>query len=221
MAEADLKDATLDELRVALAPDIATAAMFDGWTDAALESACEMADVDPAVARLAFKGGAMDMIDAWIASVDEKMLAHFADGRLDNMPIREKIRSLVWFRLETVLGLEESLRRAAAVQAMPQNAPKALKQGWSSADKMWRLAGDTATDYNHYTKRAILAGIYAATLAVFVEDQSEGKAETAAFLDRRIEGVMKFEKAKAQLLGKDREHFDVARFLGRLRYPQK
>ena len=225
MADADLKDATLDELRLALAPDIAVSAMFDGWTDAALVAACEMANVDPAVGRLAFKGDgfggrAMDMIDAWIASVDAKMEAHFADGRLDNMPIREKIRSLVWFRLEAVMGLEESVRRATAVQAMPQNAPRALKQGWSSADKMWRLAGDTATDYNHYTKRAILAGIYGATLAVFVEDESEGKAETAAFLGRRIEGVMKFEKVKAQFLGKDREHFDVARFLGRLRYPQ-
>lgn len=217
----DLSDATLDELRVALAPEIAVAAMFDGWTDAALASVAEISGVDPAVARLAFKGGAMDMIDAWVASVDAKMEAEFADGRLDNMPIREKIRSLVWFRLEAIMGLEESLRRATAVQAMPQNVPKALKQGWSSADKMWRLAGDTATDYNHYTKRAILGSIYGATLAVFVEDDSEGKAETAAFLDRRIEDVMKFEKAKAQFLGKDREHFDVARFLGRLRYPQK
>ncbi len=85
---------------------------------------------------------------------------------------------------------------------------------------MWRLAGDTATDYNHYTKRALLAGIYGATLAVFVDDTSEGKAETRAFLDRRIEDVMTFEKAKAQLLGK-REGFDVARFLGRLRYPAR
>ncbi len=217
----DLSEATLDELRVALAPEIAVAAMFDGWTDAALVSAAEMSGVNPAVARLAFKGGAMDMIDAWVASVDARMEAEFADGRLDNMPIREKIRSLVWFRLEAIMGLEESLRRATAVQAMPQNVPKALKQGWSSADKMWRLAGDTATDYNHYTKRAILGSIYGATLAVFVEDESEGKADTAAFLERRIEGVMKFEKAKAQFLGKDREHFDVARFLGRLRYPQK
>ncbi|MWV29083.1 COQ9 family protein [Aurantiacibacter rhizosphaerae] len=217
----DLADATLDELRIALAPEIAVAAMFDGWTDAALVSAAEMAGVEPSVARLAFKDGAMGMIDAWVASVDEKMEAAFADGRLDNMPIREKIRSLVWFRLEAIMGLEESLRRATAVQAMPQNVPKALKQGWSSADKMWRLAGDTATDYNHYTKRAILGSIYGATLAVFVDDESEGKADTAAFLDRRIEGVMKFEKAKAQLLGKDREHFDFARFLGRLRYPQK
>ena len=85
---------------------------------------------------------------------------------------------------------------------------------------MWRLAGDTATDYNHYTKRAILAGIYAATLAVFVDDESEGKAVTRAFLDRRIDGVVKFEKAKARWLGK-REHFDPVRFLGRLRYPAR
>ncbi|APE27911.1 COQ9 family protein [Aurantiacibacter gangjinensis] len=229
MAEtADLSNATLDELRVALAPEIAVSAMFDGWTEAALLSAAEMADVEPAVAKLAFKdsGGisgrvsAMAMIDAWIASVDQKMEAEFADGRLDNMPIRERIRSLVQFRLDAIEGLEEALRRATAVQAMPQNVARALRQGWSSADKIWRLAGDTAADYNHYTKRAILASIYAATLAVFVEDDSEDKADTRAFLDRRIEGVMKFEKAKAQLLGKDRESFDFARFLGRLRYPQ-
>lgn len=220
-AAVDLSDATLDELRLALAPEIALAAMFDGWTDAALAAAAKSAGVNPAVARLAFKDGPMDMIDGWVAAIDARMLAAFADGRLDSMKIREKIRALVWFRLEAVAGLEESLRRAMAVQSLPQNVPSALKLGWSSADKMWRLAGDTATDYNHYTKRAILAGIYAATLAVWLDDESDDKADTAAFLDRRIDGVMKFEKAKAQLLGGgDREHFDVARFLGRLRYPQ-
>ncbi|MGB3166806.1 MAG: COQ9 family protein [Alteraurantiacibacter sp.] len=222
----DADDLTLDELRLELAPAIALAAMFDGWSDAALESAAQSMDVYPAVARLAFPakgfgGRAMDMIDAWVASVDARMIAHFAGGRLDTMPIRERIRSLVWFRLEAIAGLEESLARAMTVQAMPQNVASAVKQGWSSADKMWRLAGDTATDYNHYTKRAILASIYGATLAVWKDDASDDKADTAAFLDRRIEGVMKFEKAKAQLLGKDREHFDVARFLGRLRYPQR
>lgn len=219
MAQAD--DLTLDELRLKLAPEIALSAMFDGWSDAALVSAAEAEGVEPSVARLAFPGGAMDMIDGWVASIDEKMEARFADGRLDNTPIRDRIRSLVWFRLEAIAGLEESLSRAMAIQSMPQNATAALKQGWSSADKMWRLAGDTATDYNHYTKRAILASIYAATLAVWKSDESEDKAETSAFLDRRIEGVMKFEKAKARLLGGDREHFDFARFLGRLRYPQK
>ena len=117
-----------------------------------------------------------------------------------------------------VIGSNED---ALAVMAQPQNAPRALKLGWHSADIMWRLAGDTATDYNHYTKRAILAGIYSATLAVFVNDDSEGKADTYAFLDRRIDGVMKFEKAKAQFLRPDAERFSVTRFLGRLRYPAR
>jgi ubiquinone biosynthesis protein COQ9 len=218
MAEA--ADLTLDELRIALGPRIAAAAIFDGWNETALTEAAHEAGVDSAVARLAFPGGAMDMIAGWVASVDGEMTAAFDPLVLAQMPIRERIRSLVWFRLEAVGGLEEALRRALAIQAMPQNLARSAKLGWASADAMWRLAGDTATDYNHYTKRAILASIYAATLAVFVSDESAGKADTRAFLDRRIEGVMKFEKAKAQLL-QGRERFDVMRFLGRLRYPAR
>lgn len=213
-------DRTLDELRVALAPGIARAAVFDGWSDAALEQAAALAGADAAVARLAFAGGAMDMIAGWIASTDAKMEAAFADGHLNSMKVRDRIRTLLLFRLDAIAGQEEALRRALAIQAMPQNLPRTARLGWNSADLMWRLAGDTATDYNHYTKRALLAGIYSATLAVFIDDGSEGKAETRAFLDRRIEGVMKFEKVKAQLL-REREGFNVARFLGRLRYPAR
>lgn len=217
----DIADMTLDELRLALAPEIAASAIFDGWSDEALVNAAEIAGADVDVARLAYPGGAMDMIEAWIDTIDAAMALALPAEQLAEMKIRERIRALVAFRLEAVAGLEEALRRALSVMAMPQNAPRALKTGWRSADIMWRLAGDTATDYNHYTKRTILASIYAATLAVFVDDTSEGKAETYAFLDRRIDGVMKFEKAKAQLLGGDSERFSVTRFLGRLRYPAR
>ena len=217
---AQAADLTLDELRLELAQPVAESAIFDGWSDAALVSAAEAKGVDPAIARLAFPGGAIDMIAAWVDGVDARMEQAFDREVLSQMPIRERIRALVWFRLEAVMGLEEALRRSLAIQAMPQNLARTVKLGWNSADVMWRLAGDTATDYNHYTKRAILAGIYAATLAVFVDDESEGKTATRAFLDRRIEGVMKFEKAKARWL-KPREHFDPVRFLGRLRYPAK
>ena len=213
-------DRTLDELRLALAPEIARAAVFDGWTEDALRQAAALQGVNAEVARLAFPGGPMDMICAWIATTDAKMEAAFADGHLLTLKIRDRIRTLLMFRLDAVAGQEEALRRALAIQAMPQNLLTTLKSGWNSADLMWRLAGDTATDYNHYTKRALLAGIYTATLAAFVEDQSDDKAETRAFLDRRIDGVMKFEKFKAQLF-QDRERFDVARFLGRLRYPAR
>ena len=218
---ADFADMTLDELRLALAPEIAASAVFDGWNRTALDTAADMAGADVDVARLAFKGGAIDMIEAFIESVDVSMAREWPKERLAELKVRERIRTLVAYRLEAITDVDEAVRRALAIMAMPQNAPRALKIGWNSADLMWRLAGDTATDYNHYTKRTILAGIYSATLAVFVNDDSEGKADTYAFLDRRIDGVMRFEKAKAQLLNRDVELPSLTRFLGRLRYPSR
>lgn len=218
-AKPAVDDLTLDQLRLELAPRIAANAAFDGWSEAALEAAANEIGVAPAVAAYALPGGAMDMIDAWIASVDARMEQAFADGSLAALPVRERIRRLVVFRLDAVGGQDEALRRALAVMAMPQNAARGLKLGWRSADLMWRLAGDASTDYNWYTKRTILAGVYAATLAVFVNDQSEGKAETHAFLDRRIGGIIRFEKAKGRLLNPVGGGFSMARLLGRLRYP--
>ena len=220
----DFADMTLNELRIALAPDIAASAIFDGWNETALEAAAEMAGADVDVAKLAFPKGpgqAMDMIEAWITSVDQAMEEAWPQEKLAELKIRERIRTLVSFRLEAVEHIDEAVRRAMAVMAMPQNAPRAMKLGWRSADIMWRLAGDKATDYNHYTKRAILAGIYSATLAVFVNDDSEGKAKTYEFLDRRIDGVMKFEKFKHQMTSREVELPSLTRFLGRLRYPSR
>lgn len=217
MAEA----ASLDDLRRQLAPAIADMAAFDGWSEEAVRGAADQLGVNADAAVFAFSGGPIQMIEAWIASIDAEMDAAFPAERLAGLKIREKIRTLVQFRLDAVAGQKEALRRAQAIMAMPQNVPRALRLGWHSADRMWRLAGDTATDYNHYTKRATLGAIYGATLAVFVGDTSEDHAETRAFLDRRIDGIMRFEKAKAQWLNPDREHFSPARLLGRLRYPAR
>ena len=218
-------DLTLDDLRLALAPAIADAAVFDGWTLLAVTNAAAAEGVDPEVARFAFKGdgpsSAMVLIGAWIAAIDRSMAQALPADILATLKIRERIRRLVQFRLDAVAGQQEALRRALAIMAMPQNARQALKLGWSSADVMWRLAGDTATDYNHYTKRLTLGALYASTLAVFAQDESAGFAETKAFLERRIENVMQFEKVKAQFLRPDAERFSPARLLGRLRYPAR
>lgn len=214
-----IEDTSLDALRLRLAPAIAESAVFDGWSDAAVNAAAEAEGADPAVARFAFAGGPMAMIAAWIARIDADMADALPLVQLSNLPIRERIRRLVQFRLDALVGKEEALRRALAIMAMPQNIPAATRLGWSSADRMWRLAGDTATDYNHYTKRLTLGTIYAATLSVFSNDSSEDHADARAFLDRRIDGVMKFEKTKAKLLKPREETFSFTRLLGRLRYP--
>lgn len=216
-----LENLTLPELRLALAPEIAAAAAFDGWSDVAIEAAARNLGVPPAAARLAFPGGAVEMIAAWVERIDADAALALPQDSLAALRVPERIRRLVEFRIDAVAGREEALRRALAILAMPSNLARAARLGWGSADLMWRLAGDVATDFNHYSKRTILSGIVAATLAVLIDDKSAGKAETRAFLDRRLKGVARFEKAKAQLLRRDAEHFSLVRLLGRLRYPAR
>lgn len=213
------EDATLDEIRSALAPEVAANAAFDGWNARAVESAAAALGIDADVARLAFPGGPVDMIDAWFAHIDDDMRERLPVDTLAAMKIRARITTLVETRLDIVAPNREALRRALAVLALPQNALRAAKLGWRSADVMWRAAGDTATDYNHYTKRAMLGAVYAATIAVFLDDDSEDFADTRAFLARRIENIMQFEKAKAGLVPNRDRLPSLSRFIGRLRYP--
>ncbi len=210
---------TLDELKDALAPLLGSHAAFDGWTPRALEMAAQELGAPPERARIAFPGGAAEMIDAWFDWADRSMLEAFPPERIDAMKVRNRIGALILFRLELMRPHREALRRAVATLAMPQNAATAARLAWRSADRIWRLAGDTATDYNHYSKRAILIGVYGSTSLVFLDDESEGMADTRAFLDRRIGNVMQIEKVKASLLGRGSHSPSLTRLLGRLRYP--
>ena len=119
-----------------------------------------------------------------------------------------------------MLPAREAVRRGLAILAMPQNLPLALRTGWHTADLMWRIAGDTSTDYNHYTKRMTLGAVYASTLLTWLDDKSDEFSDSAAFLERRIDDVMKFEKWKAEWRGSG-ERPSLSRFLGRLRYPPR
>jgi ubiquinone biosynthesis protein COQ9 len=210
----------LEQLRRRLALPVGENAVFDGWTRAAVDTAADQLGIVRAQARLAMPRTQAGMVDAYIQAVDRALEEHFTPERLAGMKIRDKIRSLVWKRLEIMAPAREAVRRGVAILAMPQNLPLGLRIGWRTADLMWRIAGDTSTDFNHYTKRMMLGGVYASTLIAWLDDGSEGWSETAGFLDRRIDDVMKIEKWKAQWRGSDR-NLSLSRFLGRLRYPPR
>ncbi len=210
----------LEELRQRLALAVGEHAVFDGWSRAAVDAAADQLGVDRAQARLAMPRAQADMVDVYIQAVDRALVEHFTPKRLARMKIREKIRALVWKRLEVMGPAREALRRGIAILAMPHNLPLGMRVGWRTADLMWRIAGDTSTDFNHYTKRITLGGVYASTLLAWIDDDSEEWSETAAFLDRRIDDVMKIEKWKAEWRGSG-QHLSLSRFLGRLRYPPR
>jgi ubiquinone biosynthesis protein COQ9 len=208
-------------LRRRLALAVGENAVFDGWTRAAVDSAAERLGIDPVQARLAMPKSATGLIDLYIQEVDRALEAWFTPKRLKGLKIREKIRALVWRRLEIMGPAREAVRRALAILAMPHNLPLALRISWRTADLMWRIAGDTSTDFNHYTKRVTLGAVYGSTLLVWLDDESEGWQATSAFLDRRIDNVMQFEKWKAEWRGSSDRQLSLSRFLGRLRYPPR
>ena len=211
-------DVPLPELRPALITAMLPGVPFDGWSAVARDAAATAAGIDRDIAALALPDAAT-MTDAYTLRADALMVAAMAAAGTGTMKVRARIRFAVKTRLEQAEGDREAVRRALVIMSLPTNAAMGARTLWRTADTMWRAAGDTATDYNHYTKRALLSAVYSATLLFWLDDDSEGRVDTWAFLDRRIDGIMRFEKLKGQLLGGLALLPDPARFLGRLRYP--
>jgi len=188
-------DAILKEkvLEAAL-PDAA----FDGFTDKVLAKAGKAAGLDQnALARL-FPQGPVSLIEFYSHAADTEMEARLAAMELPKMKIRERIAAAVLARLSVLKPHKEAARRAAAALSLPMHAATAARLLYRSVDAMWRAAGDTSTDFNFYTKRGILAGVYGATLLRWFNDTSPDESATSDFLAARIENVMQFEKFKAE-----------------------
>jgi ubiquinone biosynthesis protein COQ9 len=212
-------DMTLDELRPVLVEAMLPHVPFDGWGRAALEAAATDIGILPATARLVFPGGAAQMVEAHVALADARMRDALDTPEFRALKVREKITAAIRTRLEQAAPHKEAARRAANILAQPRNAPLAARLSWQTADSIWRLAGDTATDFNHYSKRTLAAAVYSATLLYWLADDSDGHEASWAFLDRRIANVMQIEKAKARFRRDGGERPSLVRFLGRLRYP--
>ena len=171
----------------------------DGFTAKLLERAGDAAGVrGDALARL-FPDGPLSLVEAFSEACDAEMEKRLAKLKLPTMKIRERIAAAVMARLGALAPHKQAARRAAAFLTLPPHAGLGAKLLYRTVDRMWRAAGDNSTDFNFYTKRAILAGVYSATLMRWFTDDSEDESVTREFLDRRIENVMQFEKLKARM----------------------
>jgi ubiquinone biosynthesis protein COQ9 len=165
---------------------------FDGWTRTALQAGARDAGIEPALADNAFPGGMAELLEFYHGQADIEMVrALEAYSDLAALKTREKVALAIRLRLEANAGYREAIRQALSFLALPTNAPLGAKCLYRTVDAIWYAAGDKATDFSFYTKRALLAGVYSATVLYWLNDKSEGFAETWTFLDRRIADVMK------------------------------
>ena len=172
---------------------------FDGWTLAALASGAVDAGLAPETALRAFPRGAVEAVEFWCTRADRRMMEALAARDLGLLKTRERVALGVRLRLAALEHHREALRRALGLFALPLHAGAAGLSLWRTVDAIWYAAGDRATDFNFYTKRALLAGVYGATLLYWLDDRSEGAAETWAFLDRRIADAMSVPRKLAAL----------------------
>ena len=174
---------------------------FDGWTPEVLRRAAADAGYDPLTALRVFPRGPIEAIESWIAMADRQMIKALESTSAPDSRTRTRIATAVRLRLEALTPHREAVRRALGLLALPHNVPAGAASLWRTVDAIWYAAGDTATDFNYYSKRGLLAGVYSATLLYWLEDKSEGFADTWRFLDRRLADVLRVPQA----LGKLRE----------------
>lgn len=195
-----VEDKELEVKRAILAAALPGVA-FDGWSWKTLKSAAVSAGLPVSAARRAFPGGPVELIDFFLAETDRQMLAVLEEMDLPSMRIRDRIGAAVQERLRLMAPHREAVRRAMLLLMRPGQGVRAARCLYRTVDAMWWAAGDTATDFNHYTKRGLLAGVYTSTLVYWLNDQSDDFVDTWAFLDRRIGDVMQIQKATGKLKG--------------------
>lgn len=208
-------DPMLIQLLDAALPHVA----FDGWSPATFDAAVRDTGVDPAHAKMLCPRGAVDLAIAYHNRGDEAMITALKVADLREMRFRDKVAHAIRLRLDAIDD-KEAVRRGTTLFALPHMAPDGAKLIWGTADAIWNTLGDTSRDVNWYTKRLTLSGVYSAVVLFWLGDDSLDGQATDAFIDRRIDDVMRFEKFKADARTNPlTKHFAAA--LGKLTAPVK
>ena len=174
---------------------------FDGWSECALRAGAKDIDIPVGIAAALFPAGGKDLVELHCRTADAAAFDALATRDLVSMRVRERVAAAVRARIEICAEDREAVRRAVSMFALPGNAALGARLLYGSVDTIWRAAGDRSTDWNFYSQRGLLAGVYGSTVLFWLQDNSEDFTETWAFLDRRIADVMKVPKA-AMRIGK-------------------
>ncbi|MGF1476744.1 MAG: COQ9 family protein [Geminicoccaceae bacterium] len=172
---------------------------FDGWGRRALHRAATDLDLDPASVRRLFPLGTESLL-AWFDDwADRAMLVSAKERGLDELKVRERITALVRCRLEVLSPHREATRRAILARSLPSGAYVGCQTVWTTVDRMWAAAGFAEKDgFSYYSRRALLTGVYVATVLFWLEDKSENFEDSWAFLDRRIGDIMEIQKTRSR-----------------------
>lgn len=214
--DAATREKARETLLLATLPHVA----FDGWSLTAMIAGASDAGMSAVEARRYFPGGPAEMVRLFSEWADARMLERLEEAPLEEMRIRDRVAFAVWARIEALFPYREVARRTLSFFALPAHAPLGASCLYRTVDAIWYGIGDRSTDFSFYTKRALLAGVVSSTTLNWLQDSSEGSADTRAFLERRIADVMRLQRASARLesiTSRLPDPFRLARLMGERR----
>lgn len=175
---------------------------FEGISDATLLKACTNLNLANSFCK--FQNGICSALEYIAENLNSSMEAELRNSNLEDMKVRERVKLAIQIRLSNYAKLpnyRECLKNVLSFSILPQNTYFSSKLLYKTVSTIWYGIYDQSTDFNYYTKRAILAGVYLSTILFFINDYSEDFVDTLSFLDRRINNVMTFQKFKTRLKG--------------------
>lgn len=193
---------------------------FDGWTDKSLEVTQQDLGLSAEAMANMFPRGAISAVEAFVALSDQDMIRRFAECEVRPEGVTATIKTLILIRLEGAAPHREAVSRALQMLARPQHAPVAMRTLYRSIDCMWRIAGDRSVDFNFYSKRALLAGVYSTTLAYWIANPGADQEKLERFVSQRLKEVAFLPKITAPARQMAKTGMKMAgRMMGRLSPP--
>jgi ubiquinone biosynthesis protein COQ9 len=180
-----------DQILLAALPMVET----HGWTWKVVIDAASACKIQNGLETSIFPNGIVDVVAHFSDYTDRQMLKKLSKLPSSSLRSKDKVRVAVMTRYDVLENHKGAVKAASAFWAIPAHLIQGQRVLWRSSDRIWTWAGDTSTDYNRQTKRAMLSSILMGTTMVWIGDESENYIVTQAFLDRRLENVMEIGRA--------------------------
>jgi ubiquinone biosynthesis protein COQ9 len=170
-----------------------------GWSMEALARAVKDTGFADGDEHRIFLGSIDRALEHYLKMVDRHVEDKLTHIDLSSMRVRDRVATGVMIRLREIEEHKEAVRKSLMYLASPIRSKLALKSLYNTVDMIWYAAGDKATDFNYYSKRFLLAGVYSATLLYWLDDNSPDAEATRAYLNRRLDQVMMIPKFKQKI----------------------
>ena len=192
-----LKKVNLNKLRYQILLKAKEHVSKCGWNDKLFYNIASKSKFKFSEIAVLFPEGYITLLEMYLDTVNNQMTEDSKKINLIRLRVHERVKELVILRLKIMSREKELISKTYFHLLLPQNFKIASRCLYKAVDQIWFVAGDNSTDFNFYSKRAILASIYTLTMIHFINN--DNMDETLSVLNKLLKRVSKIPKIKSNI----------------------